>query len=72
MELKDKLDELNEGYTRSTCVNKSLSNVTDPDYAEDTRALERLGSTLEHSLKAIRRIQRKLKLEREKHELVQS
>ena len=36
------------------------------------RALERSGSSLEHFLKAIRRTQRKLNLEREKHKLVHS
>ena len=41
MELKDKLDDLSEGYTKSAYVNKFLNNIIDHDYAEDARALER-------------------------------
>ena len=69
MELKDKLDDLNEGYTKSAYANKFLTNITDHDYAEDARALECAESFLDSSIKAIRRVQRKLNLEREKHRL---
>ena len=72
MESKDELDELNEGCTRSARVNKFLNNIADPDHAEDARAFERSESSLDHALKAIRRVQRKINLEREKHELAQS
>ena len=64
MELKDKMDKLHEGYTRSAYVSRFLTNISDPDYAEDTRALEQSGATLEESIKAIRRVQQELNLEK--------
>ena len=66
LELKADLDSLNEGYTPSTYVTKFLDNITDPDYAEDARALERNNSSLFECMKSIRRIQRKLCLDRER------
>ena len=67
LELKADLDSLNEGYTPSTYVTKFLDNITDPDYAEDARALERNNSSLNECMKSIRRIQRKLCLDRERN-----
>ena len=63
MELKDKLDDLNEGYTKSAYVNKFLNNITDHDYVENVRALERAGLSLNSLTKAIWQVQRKLNFE---------
>ena len=51
--MKDKLDDLGEGYTRLAYVYKFLLNITDPDYAEDVRTLERSGASLQESIKSI-------------------
>ena len=56
MELKDKLDKLYEEYTRSAYVSRFLANISNPDYTEDTRVLERSGTTLEKTIKAIRQV----------------
>ena len=56
MELKDKLDELYEGQTRSAYMSRFLTNISNPDYTKDARALEQSGTILEESIKAIRRI----------------
>ena len=53
MELKDKLDELNERYTGLVCASRFLANISDPDYVKDARTLERSSATLEESIKAI-------------------
>ena len=71
MELKDKLDELHEEYTTSAYISRFLTNISNPDYARDVRALEQSGTTLEESIKAIRQIQHKLNLEKEKAKVAQ-
>ena len=53
MELKDKLDELSERIARSAHISIFLTNISDSNYAEDARALERSSATLEESMKAI-------------------
>ena len=53
MELKDKLEDLSKGFTRSAHIRRFLTNISDSDYTEDARALERSSATLEESMKAI-------------------
>ena len=67
LELRADLDSLNEGYTPSTYVTKFLDNITDQDYAEDARALQRSNPSLFECMKSIRRIQHKLCLDRERN-----
>ena len=53
MELKDKLEKLNERYTRSAYISRFLTNISASDYDKDVRVLERSSTTLEESIKAI-------------------
>ena len=46
LELKTDLIFLDEGHALSTHVTKFLDNISDPDYVEDARALERSSSSL--------------------------
>lgn len=71
MELKDELDEIHEGHTASAYVSKFLAKISDPNCTEDFRALERSGASLAKSAKVIRRVQRKISLEREKVKVAQ-
>ena len=47
-------------------MSKFLANVTNPDYTEDIRALEYSGATLAQLVKALRQVQWKIYLKREK------
>ena len=69
-EIKDDFDALRERYTKSAHISKFLENVNDPDFSEDARALARNGSELQECMKSIRRVQRKLDLDREKSRIV--
>ena len=56
IKIKDQLDDLGERCKKSACAEQFLDNVSDPNYAEDSLALERTGSDLGACFAHIRKV----------------